>query len=284
MFNQSITDRRNAVWAPNSNIWMRVNHSNLYSDVVKQTQRAKVTTDFFQLGADLYHEGNLTLGVYGGYGHADINNKSKLTRSVAKADVDGYHVGTYASWIDDKSGLYVDAWSQYAWYNNQLKGKLQKHNKSYNSNAWTSSVEVGYGIDVLKTNDLTWIIEPHAQAKYTVYNSDNFTDSNLTHYSGAKAGGLQTRVGARSYLLNKQTFIGVSPFIEVNWLHNAKDQSVKLNQQRLDSDISKDIGELKIGIEGNISKSVSFWSHLGAQQGNHNYKRYEGQVGLAYKW
>ncbi len=222
----------------------------------------------------------------GGYGSTKIEGQSKITDSKANARIDGYHVGVYSSWIPEaQTGPYVDVWGQYAWFNNKLTGAAQKSQEAkYDSSALTLSAEVGYGMPIGESKNLNWKIEPHAQLIYTFFNSDNFTDKNNTHFYDAKGDGFRSRLGARIYGTGKDG-VGVSPFVEANWLYDGTDNSIKVTGDRtINAHDTKNLGEVKLGFEGHFNKNLSAWAHVGGQWGGSRYSRYEGQIGLGYKW
>ncbi len=286
MFTQSIVDRRDAVRAPDSDAWMRVNHNSTEMDTINSSQSTDIKSTMVQLGADIGRWGDTRLGLFGGYGNSKIDNDSKITGSKAEGKVDGYHLGVYGSWIPEAdNNLYVDLWGQYAWFDNKLTGNAQQGKDiKYNSSAITLSAEAGYSFQVAQTENLNWMLEPHAQITYTFFNTDDFTDANNTRFSDAGGDGFRSRLGARIYGTGK-TGVGVSPFIETNWLHDATDNKVKLlGQHNAKADSAKDLAEVKLGFEGHFNQNLSAWAHVGGQWGNKNFTRYEGQIGLGYKW
>lgn len=73
-----------------------------------------------QNGSDSWH-----VGVMAGYGNSDSKTISSRTGYRAKASVNGYSTGLYATrYADDESrnGAYLDSWAQYSWFDNTVKG------------------------------------------------------------------------------------------------------------------------------------------------------------------
>lgn len=285
MFTQNITDRRDAVRAPDSDMWMRVNYTDLDMDVIKGTQKTDIKTTMIQFGGDIAKWNDKSLGLFAGVGNSSVENTSKYSQTYGTGKVNGYHVGVYGSWIPEgDNGLYVDLWGQYAWFGNKLTGKTQNKDVKYDSSAWTVSAEVGYDLPLFESQNLAWKLKPHAQVMYSFFDSDNVIDSNKTAFGDANADGFRSRVGARFYGIGTEG-VGVSPFVEANWLHDDTDNDVKiLRRDTVKAENTKDIGEVKLGFEGHFNKKLSAWAHVGGQWGNKNYTRYEGQIGLGYKW
>ena len=286
MFNQNILDRRDSTRSPDQTIWMRSNYNRAQSDILNGKQEVTIKTGLLQIGADLIQQDNLVAGVYAGYGHSDIDNKSRQTGTSADGKVNGYQVGVYGSWLPDNNvGLFADVWAYYAWYDNKLSGAAQYSTTKYDSTGYALSGEIGYGFELCQQeNGRSWILEPHAQLIYTHIDADDFYDSLGTWYSSNKGSGIQTRLGARLYGQNAPGQHGVNPFIEANWLHNNLDSGVSLNGYQVSSDIGKNVGEVKIGLQGQVTDRLSVWGHVGAQRGSESFERYEFQLGLGWQW
>ena len=287
MFNQNIIDRQNSVRSPDQTIWLRTNYHRIKSDILGGRQSVKVKTALVQLGADLIKENDFTIGVFTGYGHSDIDNRSKQTGTRADGQVEGYHLGAYFSWIPEKDqGPYLDLWAYYAWYKNELSGAASPLGKAkYDSTGYGLSGEAGYGFELrVLASGAALILEPHLQLTYINIDADNFTDREGTRYSNNQGGGWQTRLGARLYGQPMKGEVGVKPFVELNWLRNSVDNGIRLDNQYVDSKIGQNVGEVKIGLQGRATKNLNVWGHIEAQSGQRSFERYGAQVGLALHW
>lgn len=288
MFNQNILDRRDNVQSPDQTVWGRINYNENKADHMSGTQKLKSENTLLQVGADFYRndEKGHIAGAYFGYGQSDITNTSYLTGSKAEGDVRGLQIGGYYSWVPEQDqGPYVDVWGHYANYRSKLKGKAQKnHDKKYDGYGFALSAEGGYSFVLNETDVNKWILKPHLQLTYSYLNMDDFTDSNNTRFSDNKSNGIQTRLGARFYGFKKQDNNGVLPFVEANWLHNGMSNEIAVNGHKESSKLGKNVGEIKLGIQGNITKSSSIFVHVGFQKGDHSYKRTTGQIGYNYNW
>lgn len=292
MFTQNILDRRDSVRVPDSTIWMRLNHSYSEGRVVKVID-TEMRSTLLQIGADLYKNDSeeLIAGVYTGLGIGDTKNKSKYTGSKTDGDVKGYHVGAYGSWLPkgDAKGLFVDVWGYYAWFDNELSGAgMQNKTTRYDSSSYALSAELGYGIPFYSLDSGSrWILEPHAQAIYNRLTVDDFTDKLDSKYSKGNAEGVRTRLGGRVYMEKPEGSVGVkalSPFVEANWLHNGVEAKGKFGTDTLTSKYGKDVGEVKVGVQGQLTQQLGLWTHLGYQEGTPHYKRTEVQLGFSWTW
>lgn len=287
MFNQNILDRRESVRNTEENIWMRTNHNETRYDQLDGLQHTKTNNTILQAGMDIIRHEDYTVGAYMGYGQSRTQNHSKQTGTGSNARANGYQVGIYGTWMPDANqGLYVDVWGHYAWYKNRLEGEAQQYSHvKYNSHGYTLSVEAGYGFNVATTETgRTWIVQPHAQVIYNNLETKGFTDNNYTDFAKKNAGGFNTRIGVRFYGEEPAGKQGVLSFIEANWLYNGIKTTANLNNSNFKEKIGKNVGELKLGLNGHINDQVSVFGYIGVQLGNHDYKRGEVQLGLNVKW
>ncbi|MDY0389296.1 MAG: autotransporter outer membrane beta-barrel domain-containing protein [Desulfobulbus oligotrophicus] len=294
MFVQNILDRRDTVREPDKNIWMRLNHRRsdgaLFDSIDLDT-----TSTLLQLGLDLYksEDEDFITGLYNGFASGRNEVKSKISGTKTSGEVKGYQLGIYGSWLPQdevKKGLFADLWAHYAWFDNALYGVGMKHDRvDYSSRGYAVSAEIGYGLPLYDFSDSSkLVLEPHGQIIYQSMKTNNFIDVHDSSYTNGKAIGIRTRLGARLYAerpAGENGLKGLSPFIEANWLYNGVRPEVKLaDTVTLKSDYGKNIAELKLGVQGQLSDKVDIWSHIGYQDGSNNYKQTEFQVGLSYKW
>ncbi len=237
-------------------------------------------------GADSFR-----LGVMAGYGHARSNTDSQVSGYRSKGSVDGYSVGLYGTWYADAAGhdgLYVDGWTQYGWFDNEVNGQ-DLNEQDYKSKGFTASLETGYAftIGANPANNATYYIEPQAQAIWMDVKADDLTEDNGTRVSGDGDGNIQTRLGVKAYMnayserdKNKDRLF--QPFIEANWIHNSKDFGATLNGVTVSQDGAANIGELKLGVNGQLNKNFNLWGSVGQQVGNKGYSDTTGMLGLKY--
>ena len=290
MFNHHILDRRNNVREPDRTLWARVNYGENQFDQFNRQHRTDTDTTVIQIGADLYQRKSIVAGIFAGYGHSSIDNRSSLSNSLTSGKVDGYQIGLYGSWLpEENKGPYADLWAHYAWFDNELNNAAMLHAAKYDATGYTISVEGGYTFELSNNEDgSAWLLEPHVQVIYSNIDADSF-DAQLsqavsTHFDGHSASGFQSRVGARLYAQNSAGQQGVSPFIEVNWLHNNITYKAKSDGSSIDSQIGREVGELKVGVQGMVGDKFSLWGHMGVQKGQNDFERYEVQLGLGWQW
>ncbi|EPE8026249.1 autotransporter outer membrane beta-barrel domain-containing protein, partial [Yersinia enterocolitica] len=74
------------------------------------------------------------------------------------------------------------------------------------------------------------------------------------------------------------------PFIEANWIHNTKDFGTTMDGMTVKQDGAANIGELKVGVEGQINKRVNIWGNVGQQIGNKGYSDTAVMLGIKYNF
>lgn len=206
-------------------------------------------------GLDRWH-----LGIMAGYGHDSSRTRSSATGYSSKGSVNGYSVGTYATWYandTDHSGLYTDTWLQYSWFNNDVNGEGLA-SESYRSRGLTASAEAGY---TQKLTEFTcskgsrneWFIQPQAQITLMDVRADDHRENNGTRVEGKGNGNIQTRLGIRTYLKGHTREDDgkdreFQPFIEDNWIHNTRNFSAGMDGVSLSQKGTKNLGEVKVGV------------------------------------
>lgn len=250
-----------------------------------------------QLGGDIAQWSNdglnrLHLGVMAGYGNSksDTNAKSGYKSG---GSVDGYSTGVYSTWYandEDKSGLYVDGWAQYSWFNNTVQGEGLA-TEEYKSKGVTASVESGYTFKVgeNKSKNETYFIQPKAQITWMGVKANDHTEANGTHVNGQGDGNIQTRLGLRSYMKGHHESDNgkdreFQPFVEANWIHNTKDFGTNMNAVEVKQAGAKNIGELKVGVEGQLNKQLNVWGNVGQQLGDKGYSDTAVMLGVKYNF
>ncbi|HDX2762328.1 TPA: autotransporter outer membrane beta-barrel domain-containing protein [Escherichia coli] len=254
-----------------------------------------------QLGADLLTGGftdsdSWRLGVMAGYARDYNSTHSSVSDYRSKGSVRGYSAGLYATWFADdisKKGAYIDAWAQYSWFKNSVKGDELAY-ESYSAKGATVSLEAGYGFALNKSFGLeaakyTWIFQPQAQAIWMGVDHNAHTEANGSRIENDANNNIQTRLGFRSFIRTQEKNSGphgddFEPFVEMNWIHNSKDFAVSMNGVKVEQDGARNLGEIKLGVNGNLNPAASVWGNVGVQPGDNGYNDTAVMVGLKYKF
>ncbi|CNH66547.1 autotransporter protein [Yersinia frederiksenii] len=251
-----------------------------------------------QLGGDIAQWSHndldrLHLGVMAGYGNSKSKTESRISGYSARAAIDGYSLGMYGTWYAnevDKSGLYVDSWAQYSWFNNSVDGQYL-NTEEYKSKGVTASIESGYTFKVGENpaKNATYFIQPKAQVTWMGVKADDHQEANGTRVSGVGEGNIQTRLGVKAFMngfheSDKGKDRVFQPFIEANWLHNTKDFGTQMDGITVKQAGARNIGELKTGVEGQINKQLNVWGNVSQQIGGKGYSDTAVMLGVKYNF
>ena len=272
-------------------VWTRVVGRGFDSSTGADQVHSTTRTQLMQIGAELgqwtLDDSRTHFGVMVGAGQADTNVSSKLIDAKSKGAVDGYSVGIYGTWFADASrptGLYVDSWLQYGWYDNTVRGDGlgEEH---YKSHTLSASVETGYAVDIGHSAKNAWYLEPQAQVIVSQYKAPKHVESNGTEVEVNQGNGVTTRLGARAFTRPLDASQKrIQPFVEMNWWHNGGTQSMSFNGENQSANLASDIYELKIGAQAELAQGWTAWGHVGGQQTRDDQHQAEAQMGIKYSW
>ena len=235
-------------------------------------------------GLDRWH-----IGAMAGYANGQSRTQSSATGYHSRGEVSGYSVGLYGTWYAsdiDKSGTYVDTWALYNWFDNKVMGQEQTAEK-YKSKGITASVEAGYSVKLGESERNSYWLQPKAQAVWMGVQADDHREANGTLVKDDASGNLMTRLGVRAYIKGHNAIDDgqsreFQPFVEANWIHNTQAASVKMDSVSNDMRGTKHIGELKVGVEGQITPRLQVWSNVAQQVGDKGYSDTRGMLGVKY--
>lgn len=245
-----------------------------------------------QIGVDLAQWDNgqdhhFAAGLMTGYGKATSDSRSSVTGYKSTGTVDGYNVGAYATWYGSNaqgSDFYLDGWALWNDFNAQVNGQSVAEEK-YNLSGMSTSLETGYAIKLGQSATSSYFIQPEAQLIWSDVDADHHTETNGTQVTG-NSNNLQSRLGLRAYMKNiSSNQITVwQPFVELNWLHNTDPYTISMDDGKAEQGGSKNIGEIKLGLEGQIKQNASLWINGASQQGSADYRNYGFKVGFKYNF
>ncbi|EAM1090433.1 autotransporter outer membrane beta-barrel domain-containing protein [Salmonella enterica] len=284
-----------------SSLWLRQigGHTSWHdnSGQLKTTSNRYVS----QFGGDIF-KGTFTdkdswrIGVMGGFGRTDSSTKSTVSGFKSKGSVEGYSSGLYATWYEDdsrKKGGYVDTWMQYNWFDNKVKGDGIS-SESYDSKGITASLETGYSLGLndylgLNNENYEWLVQPQVQVTWMGVKQDSHIESNGTHISNSSYNNIQTRIGGRTFIREQNEYrnqdgTDFEPYLEVNWINNSRLYGVSMNGVSVKQSGSRNIGEIKTGINGNLTPTTGIWGNVGFQIGDNGYNDASVMLGLIYKF
>lgn len=133
----------------------------------------------------------------------------------------------------------------------------------------------------------SWWLQPKAQITWMGVQADNHTEANGTRVKGKNDGNLQTRLGLRAYIKGHNAIDDgktreFQPFVEANWIHNSGSYGVSMNGVTSRQQGTRNIGELKAGVEGQLNQNLQLWGNVAQQIGDKGYSDTQGMVGIKY--
>ncbi|MFA9438637.1 autotransporter outer membrane beta-barrel domain-containing protein [Uliginosibacterium sp. sgz301328] len=234
-------------------------------------------------------DGSVRAGVMGMLVHSSGTTTAPDFDGRASQSIDGVNFGAYATWYgrrDTTVGPYVDVWLLGGSFDNKVRGSGLPEEK-YHAQAYSASLEAGYGVplhDVGSGQERTRvIIQPQAQVIGSTYRADNHIERNGTVVSDLDDDGVSMRLGVRLYAEIYRNQQRVRPFAEVNWWHGSNSQTVALDGIAVRDGLPTDMAEFKLGVEGNVTRSLTLWGSAEMQRGS-GYSGNSVSLGLKYAW
>ncbi|KFD20322.1 putative autotransporter protein [Yokenella regensburgei ATCC 49455] len=282
-----------------SSMWMRNIGGHTGSHVGNDAIATQANRYVMQVGGDIADWSNdgldrYLVGLMGGYANQKSHSVSHASGYNSRGSLNGYSVGVYGTWYANdttKQGTYVDTWALYNWFNNSVSGEGLP-SESYKSNGFTASVEAGYTHKTGEYQTLNGMvnqvfIQPKAQITWMGVKADNHTEINGTDVSGTGDNNIQTRLGVRAFIkgqskLDEGSQREFEPFVEANWIYNTDNYGVNMDGVRTSMDGARNIGELKLGVEGKINRQATLWANVAQQIGDKGYSDTQGTVGVKY--
>ena len=247
-----------------------------------------------QLGGDLISwptsgTHRMHVGLMAGYAHESNKTGSDTADYSSKGKVSGFSGGLYATWMNSNAtgdGPYVDAWLQYQRFKNTTSVGNYAEEESYHSKGFTGSLEAGYTFALKDwqngavSNATRLRLE--GQVIRMGVRADNVIDSTGTLVQGTGAGNVRTRLGATLFhqFTNTAKGTAVKPYLTLNWVHDTKSFGTAMDGVHDTIDGGRNFGEVKLGVEGRITKNLHLWAYTGYQGGDHGYRNVEALVGV----
>lgn len=300
LFATTLNDREGARYQSTGDhgagMWLRQvgNHTRFHdgSGQIKTQSNSYVA----QLGADLAQwqftdSDRLYVGFMTGYGHNSSRSQSSISQYSAKGRVSGYSVGPYATWYQDivnRRGGYLDSWVLYNHFDNKVSGQ-GLNSEEYKSKGVLASLEGGYSIKLTDNGrESSWVM-PKGQLIWSNIMADDYHEANGTKVRQRTNTNAMTRLGVRAYLrghstLDDNTGRQFQPFVEANWVHNTHNWRVMMDDVTMNSEGSRNLGEVKVGVEGHIAESIDLWGNVTQQVGDKGYSSTTGMAGVKYRF
>lgn len=93
------------------------------------------------------------------------------------------------------------------------------------------------------------------------------------------ADSVMTRLGVRTYSRSTLGDGAFQPFVEANWLYNNAKNTLDFNGYTVKDGTPKNRYEVKVGVQGEITKGLQVWGHFSGK-GGEQYSDYGGTLGV----
>ncbi|EOA2921735.1 autotransporter outer membrane beta-barrel domain-containing protein [Yersinia enterocolitica] len=164
-----------------------------------------------------------------------------------------------------------DSWLQYSSLNAKVNGE-QLSGEKYDINSLSASVESGYRMPVYHGENGDVFVTPQAQVIWNGIKADDHTETNGTHVTSNESNNVRTRLGVK---LSRDTVSDMdkgkdklfTTYVEANWLHNTGQAGTVMDGVAIKQTGNSNVGELKLGAEGQLTKHANLWANVVQQTG-----------------
>ncbi|MFC0970140.1 autotransporter outer membrane beta-barrel domain-containing protein [Pasteurella multocida] len=268
-------------------VWIRAVEGTNHNRMRDNQNTTKAQRYVTQLGKTVINQAHYHAGVM--FGYAKQSSKTRSSRvGTSRGKVQGYALGVYGTWYqnpNDDTGLYIDSWLQYQWLKNQVINPASS-NEHYRTQGLSASLEVGYQRPIVRyaVADLkhSLNIQPQAQLIWHTLNDKQYKDQQNTLIVLMGHNNTQARLGVKVSLDSHFTHsqLNLKPYVEFNWLHNAKDYGVRINHVENRIEGTKQLLEYKAGIESQWGSHLRVWFNTTHQRGKQQFKDNQLNLGV----
>ena len=283
---------------PNRNargVWLRTEGGHTRHEMADGQTTTRGNWGLVQVGGDIASwpasgANRFHVGLMAGFAHESAKTGSSVVNYQSKGKISGYSAGIYGTWMNSNptgTGPYVDTWLQYQRFKNTVESSDHDVDETYHTKGFTASVEAGYtfGLKDWKSasgvDNATRLRVEGQVIRMGVRGGDHFEESTGTLVAGTGAGNVRTRVGFTLYHLfsNDAKGTAVKPYLTLNWFHDTKSFGSVMNGVKDTITGTRNFGEVKLGLEGKVTKNVNLWGAAGYQQGSRGLRNLEAVVG-----
>lgn len=221
--------------------------------------------------------GNLKLGLMGGYSKSDLD----LNRGTA-GTVKSYYVGAYGTWLFDE-GYYLDGVLKFNKFRNESNVAMSDGSKAkgrFNNTGVGGSVEFGKHIKLADA----YFVEPYTQVSGVFVGGDSYSLTNGMKAENTRTQSVLGKVGTtagRDFTLEDGSV--VQPYVRIAMAHEfARSNDVKVNETRFDNDLFGSRAELGAGVAVSLSKRIQLHADFDYMKGKHVEQPWGANMGLTF--
>ncbi|MBN3865445.1 autotransporter outer membrane beta-barrel domain-containing protein [Pseudomonas frederiksbergensis] len=239
------------------------------------------TQQGFTLGADMaVGDGPWLVGVMAGHSQSELNLNAGTS-----GHVDSYYLGTYATWLDPRTGYYFDGVLKANRFRNEAKVGLSDGGRAkgdYDNSGLGGSIEFGRHIRLANGN----FLEPFTQWSAMVIQGKDFSLDNDLQAEGDRSYSFIGKVGAtagRNIELGQGRVL--QPYLRAAWAHEfAKNNEVQVNNNVFKNNLSGDRLELGTGVAVAMTQNFHMHADFDYSSGRHIEQPFGVNFGVRYEW
>ena len=219
--------------------------------------------------------GNLVMGLMGGYSKSDLDLSGGTSGTV-----NSYYVGAYGTWLMDE-GYYLDGVLKFNRFRNESKVAMSDGSKAkgrYNNEAVGASIEFGKHIELADD----YFVEPYTQLSGVSIGGDSYSLNNGMKAKNSRTHSVLGKVGTtagRNFALDDGSI--VQPYVRVAMAHEfARSNDVTVNETRFDNNLFGSRAELGAGVSVSLSKRLQLHADFDHMKGKHVEQPWGANLGL----
>ncbi|WP_410015079.1 autotransporter outer membrane beta-barrel domain-containing protein [Sodalis sp. C49] len=282
--------------AGQSSFWLRIAGGQTGARMRDGALSASTNTQKVQLGGEIVSGSRdgidgLHFGVMLGAGKSRSHSHA-INGKGAQGGLEGYGAGIYGTWYrndGNHEGPYLDGSLNYNWFGNHVKNGSSANKSAdtatYRSAGFVGTVEAGHSWRLFSAAAFDTYLQPQIQVAWMGVGARDQKDPNGERITMLGHDNIQTRLGARLYMrgyasMDEGRQRMFQPYVETNWIHNTHDFGVCLGKDAYSQEGARDIGEIKMGNEGQINEHLALWGSIGQQVGGKGYHDTTGTLGV----
>jgi outer membrane autotransporter protein len=241
------------------------------------------TQQGFTLGVDAplpIGDGQWLAGVLAGYSKSDLDLHGGTSGTVSS-----YYLGTYATWLDARTGYYFDAVVKANRFRNDAKVGLSDGTRTkgdFDNSGVGASVEFGRHIAFASGNYL----EPFTQWSTVYIEGKDFSLDNNLQAEGDRTRSMLGKIGVtagRNIALEQGRVL--QPYLKAAWAYEfAKNNEVQVNNHLFNNDLSGSRAELGAGMAVSMTQNFHLHLDVDAMSGRHIEQPVGFNVGMRYQF
>lgn len=234
------------------------------------------------VGVDSAHtltNGQLLTGIFSGISRSKLDFKSG-----SSGTINSFFIGGYGTWLLE-SGWFVDAVVKANNFNSHAEARMtdgEKAQGGYSVPALGLSTEIGHQLSLRNG----WFVESSAQLSTLWVKGQSYTFSNELHADSGSVTSHQVALnGVVGKTLAMENGVALQPWLRASVIQELSDNnSVSINGNKFDNDLSGTRGEFGAGISAQVTKDLQIYADARYAKGDKIESPWGGNLGVRWIW